>query len=217
MIYLFVSVTNTANISPGLGWLDPECLENIQKKNLSCVQKYKHSFGQAPAKKPTGGEEEFGCGQRKVAAANIVGGEASQPGEWPWMAKLVYTRSDQATCSGTLVSRKHVVTAGHCVAELVPDMVRLGDTIISTEYDCFYPEDCLETEEREASSFYGSKKCYLENECAPRHVDIRVTEVHIHDRFHVCPDSSCFPKFDVALLSLETRVPLSEYIQVSCH
>ena len=154
LIYLFVSVTNTANISPGLGWLDPECLENIQKKNLSCVQKYKHSFGQAPAKKPTGGEE-FGCGQRKVAAANIVGGEASQPGEWPWMAKLVYTRSDQATCSGTLVSRKHVVTAGHCVAELVPDMVRLGDTIISTEYDCFYPEDCLETEEGEASSFYG--------------------------------------------------------------
>ena len=107
LIYLFVSVTNTANISPGLGWLDPECLENIQKKNLSCVQKYKHSFGQAPAKKPTGGEEkfavveeEFGCGQRKVGAANIVGGEASQPGEWPWMARLVYTRSDQVACSG---------------------------------------------------------------------------------------------------------------------
>ena len=47
-------------------------------------------------------------------------------------------------------------------------------------------------------------------------MDIRVTEVHIHDRFHVCPDSSCFPKFDVALLSLETRVPLSEYIQPAC-
>ena len=109
LIYLFLSVTNTVNTSPGLGWLDPECLEHIQKKNFSCVQKYKHSFGQASAKKPTVRigeerfdveEEEFGCGQRKVAAANIVGGEASQPGEWPWMARLVYTRSDQVACSG---------------------------------------------------------------------------------------------------------------------
>ena len=164
-------------------------------------------------------EEELECGLRKVAVANIAGGEGTRPGDWPWMARLLYPGGFpkyNVPCGGTLISRRHVVTAAHCLEKVKPDMVRLGDTILSTDYDCLYPDFCKK-EIREEEDFYGLKECYEENECAPKHVDIRVRRVVSHENFSWCPyDGSCFPKFDVALLTLETLVVFSSYIQPLC-
>merc|ERR1712241_251244 len=84
-------------------------------------------------------DERDTCGLRKVFSFNIAGGENTNPGDWPWMALLIYSQDNRTTgelCAGTLISRKHVVTAAHCVNETSPVMVRLGDSDLRTEFDC---------------------------------------------------------------------------------
>jgi len=47
----------------------------------------------------------------------IVGGSEAARGGWPWMARLgYYDRRDVSySCGGVLITRKHILTAAHCV------------------------------------------------------------------------------------------------------
>lgn len=77
-----------------------------------------------------------GCGQSSVAHRKIVGGTPSQKGSWPWLALLGYEGVDGITfrCGGSLVTKRHVVTAAHCIRSDLR-VVRLGehDLDIDTE------------------------------------------------------------------------------------
>ena len=56
------------------------------------------------------------------SAARIVGGEAADPGEWPWQAQLRVRDGDgefQFACGGSLVDWRFVVSAAHCFLGLV--------------------------------------------------------------------------------------------------
>lgn len=61
---------------------------------------------------------------------NVVGGERTRPAEFPHMAALGWTDSDNGNvtwrCGGTLISDQYVVTAAHCVRRSPPDVVRIG-------------------------------------------------------------------------------------------
>ncbi|XP_045461080.1 uncharacterized protein LOC123671347 isoform X2 [Harmonia axyridis] len=78
--------------------------------------------------------KERGCGissPRQQAQRRIVGGEEAGFGTFPWQA---YIRIGSSRCGGSLVSRRHVVTAGHCVARATPRQVHvtLGDYVINS-------------------------------------------------------------------------------------
>jgi len=45
--------------------------------------------------------------------SRIVGGEAASDYAWPWQVYITY--KGQFICGGTLVDKRHVVTAGHCI------------------------------------------------------------------------------------------------------
>ena len=69
-------------------------------------------------------------------------------GDWPWISALGYgIRKDHKTsikwlCGGTLISTRHVITAGHCVynrQDLI--LVRLGDLNLFSDSDSAYPID----------------------------------------------------------------------------
>lgn len=54
------------------------------------------------------------CGRMgKGRKAKIVGGQDAGKSEFPWMVSI--TRRGNHFCGGTLISRSHVMTAGHCL------------------------------------------------------------------------------------------------------
>jgi len=49
------------------------------------------------------------------AGAKIRGGWDADKGEWPWIAQLL--NNGRQFCGGSLITRKHILTAAHCVAQ----------------------------------------------------------------------------------------------------
>ena len=58
--------------------------------------------------------------EKYYASGRIIGGLESLPHQNPWMVKLGSAHNYTCgKCGGTLISNKHVITAGHCVDEAV--------------------------------------------------------------------------------------------------
>ncbi|XP_037928579.1 uncharacterized protein LOC119662992 isoform X1 [Teleopsis dalmanni] len=79
-------------------------------------------------------KNDASCGislAKQTAQRRIVGGDDAGFGSFPWQA---YIRIGSSRCGGSLVSRRHVVTAGHCVARAISRQVHvtLGDYVINS-------------------------------------------------------------------------------------
>lgn len=57
------------------------------------------------------------CGQQWRRGSRIIGGQNAVPGEFPWLVSI--KRRGGHFCGGTIVNKKWVVTAGHCMCRLV--------------------------------------------------------------------------------------------------
>ncbi|XP_058129729.1 CLIP domain-containing serine protease B4-like [Anopheles ziemanni] len=82
------------------------------------------------------------CGLQ--VADRIVGGEVTEPDEFPWTALIEYKKRDGTFglhCGGSLINERHVLTAAHCVTELphgwTVHRVRLGEWDVSSDPDCY--------------------------------------------------------------------------------
>ncbi|XP_063703646.1 CLIP domain-containing serine protease HP8-like [Culicoides brevitarsis] len=83
--------------------------------------------------------DELKCGN--ADADRIVGGTRAKLGQYPWLARLGYNRTENVTfeCGGTLISKRHVLTASHCVLDIEPAVVVqvvLGEHNVTSEIDC---------------------------------------------------------------------------------
>merc|ERR1719239_283807 len=78
--------------------------------------------GEAHVNKP--GECFCGIPNRK-SQNRIVGGQDADIGEYPWQVFVITTEnSEQYMCGGTIVGKRHIITAAHCVVGRV-DRVEL--------------------------------------------------------------------------------------------
>ena len=64
-------------------------------------------------------ETVCGISKKLVGAERIAGGTKAPPSEWPWLAMIRYQENSQEKpsfeCGGSLISKKTVMTAAHCL------------------------------------------------------------------------------------------------------
>jgi len=147
-------------------------------------------------------EETIKCGIRTGATNTLIsGGEDATPGDWPWMV-LLQNSNKNLICGGALLTSKHVVTAAHCLSSSLTSVV-LGEHDLSTEYDCFFPEDGCE-----------GPKCVDDEDCAPKHQVYQIQNFTKHPRYKELGESHS--EFDIALLTLKKRVKFSDFVSPIC-
>lgn len=55
------------------------------------------------------------CGfSNAVLKERIVGGNETLPHEYPWQVAIL-DANDEISCGGSVISDRHILTAGHCV------------------------------------------------------------------------------------------------------
>jgi len=86
--------------------------------------------------------------------------------------------------------------------------VRLGESDLTTEYDCLDPEGGCHME--------GKESCFVAEECADKYQDIGIEMMLMHPRYSSISDNNALPQFDVALLVLSETVKFSDYISPVC-
>ncbi|CAN7983262.1 unnamed protein product, partial [Ixodes hexagonus] len=67
------------------------------------------------------------CGKQQVRTGRIVGGHDAYDGEFPWIVSLRI--NGQHECGGTIVAKRWIVTAAHCLqrASLRSLRIRVGE------------------------------------------------------------------------------------------
>ncbi|KAJ6635099.1 Phenoloxidase-activating enzyme [Pseudolycoriella hygida] len=129
----------------------------------------------------------------------IINGDVTSIDEFPWTVLIRYKR--QATgnwgCGGSLVGKKTVLTAAHCVESAALavlgniEFVRLGEYDYAKEIDCVM-----------SSGF---------EDCADRPVDIEVSDIIVH------PQRNIEAKLhDIAILVLDEVPPYTDFIRPIC-
>ncbi|CRL05909.1 CLUMA_CG019129, isoform A [Clunio marinus] len=81
---------------------------------------------------------EASCGAQ--TNYRIIGGRKARIHEFPWLVLLAYRHDDivSFSCGGTLISKRYVLTAAHCVNQRDYNLfsVRIGEHTISKDIDC---------------------------------------------------------------------------------
>lgn len=135
------------------------------------------------------------CG-RLTLEDYILGGEETDPDEYPWTAMLAYegiSGRRSYGCGGTLINERYVVTAAHCVDAL---RVRKLVAVRLGEWDLDTTEDCR-----------GSR-CFVEYQD-----DYTVEKVIVHENYS---NQNLNKVNDIALIKLNSTVERTELVAPIC-
>ncbi|KAI4891399.1 hypothetical protein NFI96_026095 [Prochilodus magdalenae] len=93
------------------------CSEYTYKcKNNKCISKQNPQCDGELDCEDGSDEADCDCGKRPYLSSQIVGGEASSEGEWPWQVSL-HVKGEGHVCGASVISNLWLVTAAHCVQD----------------------------------------------------------------------------------------------------
>ncbi|XP_019555524.3 melanization protease 1 [Aedes albopictus] len=137
------------------------------------------------------------CGVAKYGPRSD--GIKSQAFEFPWIALVLFKQTRRpATCFGTLINQRYVLSVIGCVRKTKkdPDYIRLGEQSALTN------PDCSELKQRDGS---------VRKECAGPTVEIPIESYVAHPEFDLPMYTN-----DLALMRMAREVQYNDYIRPIC-
>ncbi|XP_017149978.1 serine protease grass-like isoform X2 [Drosophila miranda] len=161
------------------------------KKTFVCCEEHVNGTGLELLQ-----QSEEACG--KFLRLKVLGGSEIKMGSRPWMALLKYDATEPGTqgrgqfqCGATLITKRFVLTAAHCMINGFPVAVRLGEHNITSEVDCRIVD--------------SKTSCQLPYE------DIGIEKIIPHEGY-----SRFTQKNDIALVKLVRDVVFKDHINPIC-
>nr|XP_023020669.1 serine protease gd-like isoform X2 [Leptinotarsa decemlineata] len=110
---------------------EPESMKDPKPNTLRPIEnEFLNPVTQAPIKT----NKDFQCGiSNSLVVPLILGGSNVEEGEYPWLTALFALSGDgnyEYKCSATLISEKHVITAGRCVQYYKIQVVKTEDILL---------------------------------------------------------------------------------------
>lgn len=128
------------------------------------------------------------CGP--ITEQKIFGGNKTGVLQYPWMALIAFrtgSPTPEFRCGGSIINKRYILTAAHCVTELPTGFTvigaRVGDHDTSKERDCDYDKNGLEIV------------------CAERYQDFGVESIHYHPMY-----TRTKLQNDIALIRLDNDI-----------
>lgn len=144
---------------------------------------------------------KYECGL-DILSDRIIGGEDTSIEEFPWYALLEYItkKGDRVfDCGGSLINRRYVLTAGHCLSNSRLDEgqklvnIRLGEHNTATEQDC----------EGEGA----------DRLCSPPPQNFGIEEIIVHPNYN---KAQSHQHHDIGLIRLDRDAELHHYVTPIC-
>ncbi|XP_045776221.1 CLIP domain-containing serine protease 14D-like isoform X2 [Maniola jurtina] len=145
-----------------------------------------------PTEKPDPFPDREICGE-STGSDRIIGGTIAAIDEFPWMALVKYLDHDnkfQLSCSATLITDRHLLSAAHCFSghTLTPVSIRLGEWNTQSPNECF------------------------DSVCADPPVEIEIEKVFLYPKYK----KEALTFGDIAVIKLKQPVNFTDFIQPIC-
>lgn len=129
------------------------------------------------------------CSAIPLAKGYIVGGKQAEPGQWPFLAAILFKPTNQFFCGGNLITDKHVLTAAHCVHE------KHQTKLSATDIKVLLGHRSLKSLTEQHSKSFEVENIFIHNSWNP--ADVKYDA-------------------DLAVLTLSKNVEFSPFIQPVC-